>query len=100
MNAFIKIIGAIAIMVIFSGCTTIHNDQSACTTDCNIGSTGYVGAGGDVYNDQSECTHDCNIGTTGSRVYSIPAHINWSANVVYYPYHLRYQRGPMVIYHH
>ncbi len=82
-----------------TGCTTIHNDQRACTTDCNIGSSGYAGVGSTIHNDQQICTDNCNIGN-GGRVYSIPAHVNWSANVTYYPYHLRYQRGPMIIYHY
>lgn len=81
-----------------AGCTTVYNDQSACTTDCNVGSTGYVGAGADIINDQSACTNDCNIGDGG--VYSIPRQYNWSSNVVYYPYHLNYRRGPVVMYHY
>lgn len=90
----------IIVMLLFvSGCTTVYNDQSACTTDCNIGSYGYAGGGADIENDQSACTHDCNIGA-GARVYSVPPQVNWSANVIYYPYNLHYQRGPMVIYHY
>lgn len=76
------------------GCTTV-NDQSACTTDCNISSAGHAGIGGNTNNDQSACTNDCNIGTTsGTRTYY------WSSNVTYHPYHLQYGRGPMVIYHY
>ena len=92
------------VLFLLSGCsTTVYNDQSACTTDCNIGGSGYYsGIGGaDISNDQSECTHDCNIGTTGAvRIYSVPPQVHWTPNVTYYPYHLRYQRGPVVIYHY
>ena len=85
----------ILVFVVISGCATINNDQSACTTNCNIGSSGYAGVGSDVNNDQSACTDDCNIGTSsGTRTYY------WSANVTYHPYHLQYRRGPMVIYHY
>jgi hypothetical protein len=94
----IKIILAIMALAMV-GCSTIGNDQSACVTDCNIGSSGYTGLGGDVHNDQSACTNDCNIGGS-NRVYSIPAPVHWSANTVYYPYNLQYRRGPMVIYHY
>jgi len=87
------------LLLALGGCTTVHNDQRACVTDCNVGGMGYAGAGADIYNDQSACTNDCNIGA-GGRVYSVPAHTNWSGNVTYYPYNLYYQRGPMVIYHY
>jgi len=78
------------------GCTTVRNDQSACTTDCNIGSSGYAGIGSDVNNDQSACTDDCNIGSN----YAPTRTYYWSSNVTYHPYHMGYQRGPMVIYHY
>ena len=84
----------LVLLFALSGCTTVYNDQSACTTDCNVGSTGYVGAGADIINDQSACTNDCNIGD------GIPRQYNWSPNIVYYPYHRNYQRGPVVIYHY
>lgn len=92
----IKQLFAVLVFLAIAGCTTISNDQSACTTDCNIGSSGYTGIGGDVHNDQSACTDDCNIGTSsyGTRTYY------WSPNITYHPYHLQYQRGPIVIYHY
>ncbi len=85
----------VLVFAVLSGCATVSNDQSACTTNCNIGNSGYAGVGSDVNNDQSACTDDCNIGTTsGTQTYY------WSSNVTYHPYHPRYGRGPMVIYHY
>jgi hypothetical protein len=86
----------VLIFLAITGCTTISNDQSACTTDCNIGSSGYVGVGGDINNDQSACTDDCNIGTS----YAPTRTYYWSSNITYHPYHPVYRRGPMVIYHY
>ena len=94
----IKIILAIMTLAMV-GCTTIHNDQRACVTDCDIGGTGYAGVGADIHNDQQICEQDCNIGS-GGRVYSVPSATYFSANTVYYPYHLRYNRGPMLMYHY
>lgn len=86
----------ILLLAVMAGCTTIHNDQRACVTDCNIGSTGYAGVGSTIHNDQQTCVDDCNIGSTGDLYRSY----RWSTNVTYHPYHYGYQRGPMVIYHY
>jgi len=86
------------LLLALGGCTTVHNDQRACVTDCNIGSTGYVGAGSDVHNDQRICVDNCNLGSGG---YQGPYRTYYfSSNVTYHPYHYRYNRGPMVIYHY
>ena len=29
----------VAVLLAMPGCTTVHNNQGACTTDCNIGSS-------------------------------------------------------------
>lgn len=81
---------------VIAGCTTVHNDQRACTTDCNIGSTGYAGAGATIHNDQQICKDDCNIGTS----YAPTTSYYFSSNVRYYPYHVGYRRGPLVMYHY
>ena len=68
--AWIALIFA-AVILAMAGCTTVHNDQRSCTTDCNIGSS--------------------------QPVYT-PAPVVVSPSVTYHPYR-RYRRSPVVIYH-
>jgi len=90
----IRIIFVIMVLAM-TGCA-VSNNQSACVTDCNIGGGGYGGLT-NATNDQSACTNDCNIG--GGNNYGVRTY-RWSSNVTYHPYHMGYQRGPMVIYHY
>jgi hypothetical protein len=68
MKRTILALCALAALVL-AGCTTIHNDQRTCTTDCKIGSSEPMYA---------------------------PVHVAPSVN---YHRYRRYGHGPVVIYH-